>query len=258
MKAIFPPKRLKGIVSAAVMTTLGLGGWVLSVPAQAVYCSNCATFYQQMFEYVEAVNTTLNTAEQLRTQIQQYQNMVTQGTGLPNSMFGSIAADLQSVVSVYSRSQALGRQIQNMDSQFNTAFPSFQAYLNSVAASAPASSQMPNRYQQWSDQSRDNVRSALSAANLNTQSFASEDQQLSEMVNRSQSSVGRMQAIQAGNEIAAQNVQQLQKLRDLLATQINLQGNYMAQQQDRMALDDALRQHRRSGVIIQTGNQKGY
>ncbi|EFW78994.1 P-type conjugative transfer protein TrbJ [Pseudomonas savastanoi pv. glycinea] len=32
-----------------------------------------------MFEYAEAVNTALNTAEQLQTQIQQYQNMVTQG-----------------------------------------------------------------------------------------------------------------------------------------------------------------------------------
>ncbi|MEN5458740.1 P-type conjugative transfer protein TrbJ, partial [Klebsiella pneumoniae] len=69
---------------------------------------------------------------------------------------------------------------------------------------------------------------------------------------------GRMQAIQAGNEIASQNVQQLQKLRDLIATQINMQGNYMAQQQDRVQLDDALRQQRRSGTITQTGSNKGY
>lgn len=258
MNAIFRAQLLKKLLATTAVVVTGLGSLGVPATAQAVYCSNCATFYQQMFEYVEAVNTTLNTAEQLRTQIQQYQNMVTQGTGLPNSMFGSIAADLQAVVSVYSRSQALGRQIQNLDGQFNTAFPSFQAYLNSVAASAPASSNMPDRYQQWSDQGRDNVRSALAASDLNTQSFASEDQQLTQMLSRSQSAVGRMQAIQAGNEIAAQNVQQLQKLRDLLATQINLQGNYMAQQQDRMALDDAVRQQRRSAVIIQTGSQKGY
>ncbi|EBS6671127.1 P-type conjugative transfer protein TrbJ, partial [Salmonella enterica subsp. enterica serovar Mbandaka] len=69
---------------------------------------------------------------------------------------------------------------------------------------------------------------------------------------------GRMQAIQAGNEIASQNVQQLQKLRDLIATQINMQGNYMAQEQDRIQLDDALRQQRRSGTITQTGSNKGY
>lgn len=77
-------------------------------PAYAIYCSNCSTFYQQMFEYAEAVNTALNTAEQLQTQIQQYQNMVTQGTGLPSTMFGSIAADLKNVANIYTRSQSIG------------------------------------------------------------------------------------------------------------------------------------------------------
>jgi P-type conjugative transfer protein TrbJ len=208
--------------------------------AFAIYCTNCSTFYQQMFEYAEAVSTTLNTAEQLKTQIQQYQNMVTQGSGLPNSMFGSIAADLKSVVNIYTRSQSLGRQIQNMDSQFNTIFPGFESYLNQAANSAEVPTR--ERYQKWSQQNRDSVKTALEAANLNTSTFESEDVQLNRLVARSQSSVGRMQAIQAGNEIASNNVQQLQKLRDLLATQINMQGNYMAQQGDRKAASDAAEQ----------------
>lgn len=212
-------------------------------PAYAIYCSNCSTFYQQMFEYAEQVNTALNTAEQLQTQIQQYQNMVTQGTGLSNSMFGSIAADLKSVANIYNRSQALSRQIQNMDSQFNTVFPGFEYYLKQAANSAEVPVQ--DRYQKWSQQSRDNVKTAMEATNLNTSTFESEDAQLDRMVARSQSAVGRMQAIQAiqaGNEIASQNVQQLQKLRDLLATQINMQGNYTAQQGDRKAASEATEQ----------------
>lgn len=228
-------------LAVAVATTgLGVGLYITPAPAYAIYCSNCSTFYQQMFEYAEQVNTALNTAEQLQTQIQQYQNMVTQGTGLPDSMFGSIAADLKSVVNIYSRSQALGRQIQNMDSQFNTAFPSFDSYLNQAANSAEVPAQ--DRYQKWSQQGRDNVKTAMEAANLNTSTFEPEDAQLARMVARSQSAVGRMQAIQAGNEIASQNVQQLQKLRDLMATQLNMQGNYMAQQGDRQAVSEATEQ----------------
>ena len=57
-----------------------------------------------MFEYAEAVSTALNTVEQLKTQIQQYQNMITHGAGLPRSMFGSIAADLKNVANIYIRS----------------------------------------------------------------------------------------------------------------------------------------------------------
>lgn len=228
------------IAVAMATTGLGVGLYITPTPAFAIYCSNCSTFYQQMFEYAEQVNTALNTAEQLKTQIQQYQNMVTQGTGLPDSMFGSIAADLKSVVNIYNRSQALGRQIQNMDSQFNTAFPGFDSYLNQAANSAEVPAQ--DRYQKWSQQGSDNVKTAMEAANLNTSTFEPEDAQLARMVARSQSAVGRMQAIQAGNEIASQNVQQLQKLRDLMATQINMQGNYMAQQGDRQAVSEATEQ----------------
>jgi type IV secretion system protein TrbJ len=261
MNSMSRAKLRNGLLSAALTATVGVGASFFAAPspAYAIYCANCSTFYQQMFEYVEAVNTALNTAEQLATQIQQYNNMVTQGTGLPSSMYGSIAADLRSVVNLYTRSQSLGRHVQNLEASFNREFPGYQAYLNSVAGSAlPASSTMPDRYEKWSEQGRDNVRIAMEAANLNTGEFDSEDAQLSRMVARSQSAVGRMQAIQAGNEIASQNVQQLQKLRDLMATQINMQANYMAQQQDRITLDDALRHHRRSAPITQTGTNKGY
>ncbi|HGJ8970504.1 TPA: P-type conjugative transfer protein TrbJ [Pseudomonas aeruginosa] len=247
----------RGAALALAMASAGLGVtlYMAPAPAYAIYCSNCSTFYQQMFEYAEAVNTALNTAEQLSTQIQQYQNMVTQGTGLPDSMFGSIAADLKSVVNIYNRSQALGRQIQNMDAQFNTAFPGFESYLNQAANSAEVPAR--DRYQQWSEQGRDNVRTALEAANLNTSTFESEDAQLDRMVARSQSAMGRMQAIQAGNEIASQNVQQLQKLRDLLATQINMQGNFMAQQGDRKAASEAAEQQFEARKNTR-GGVKGY
>lgn len=92
----------RGAALAVAMTTtsLSVALYMTPAPAYSIYCSNCSTFYQQMFEYAEQVNTALNTAEQLQTQIQQYQNMVTQGTGLPDSKFGSIAADLRSVVNI--------------------------------------------------------------------------------------------------------------------------------------------------------------
>lgn len=81
----------KGIISIVTSGAIASGAitFVTPTPAYAIYCSNCSTFYQQMFEYAEAVNTALNTAESLQTQIRQYQNMVVQGTGLPRSMFSS-------------------------------------------------------------------------------------------------------------------------------------------------------------------------
>lgn len=57
------------IAIAIASTLVGAGIYTASSPAYAIYCANCSTFYQQMFEYAEQVNTALNTAEQLQTQI---------------------------------------------------------------------------------------------------------------------------------------------------------------------------------------------
>lgn len=254
--------KLRNGAFSVVLTVSALGAGMFAAPTQAysIYCSNCSTFYQQLFEYAEAINTTLNTAEQLSTQIQQYDNMVRQGTGLPNSMHNSVTADMQRVAMIYKRSQALGRNISNLDAQFNKKYPGYQSYLNDFANSngAATDSAMPDRYKTWSENGRANIKTAMEAANMNTGTFEEEDTHLNQLVARSQSAVGRQQAIQAGNEIAAFSVQQLQKLRDLLGTQMQMQGNYMAQEQERAELDDAVRAQRSSGTIRNTAAHKEY
>ncbi|HBT2921243.1 TPA: P-type conjugative transfer protein TrbJ [Klebsiella pneumoniae] len=228
----------RGAALALAMASAGLGVslYMAPAPAYAIYCSNCSTFYQQMYEYAEAVNTQLNTAQQLQTQIQQYDNMIKQGMSLPSRMFNTITGDLQRVASVYNSAQSLGRNISNLDEQFRQQFKGYDSYLNSIGQ---GQNNMPQRYRDWAQSGFDNARTAMQAAGVNTSTFEDENAMLDQLVSRSQSAVGRQQAIQAGNEIAAQNVQQLQKLRDLVATQITLQGNYMAKQTEQEAVKDA-------------------
>lgn len=47
----------RGAALALAMASTGLGVslYMAPAPAYAIYCSNCSTFYQQMFEYAEAV-----------------------------------------------------------------------------------------------------------------------------------------------------------------------------------------------------------
>ncbi|EGS8100332.1 P-type conjugative transfer protein TrbJ [Salmonella enterica subsp. enterica serovar Enteritidis] len=251
---------LNVMVPAAMTGAIGitaLTGAVYSPAANAytVYCTNCSTMMQQGMQYAKEVETALNTAQQLQYQIQSYQNMVKQGMSLPDRLYNSVTSDLQSVANVYHDARSLGRQVSNMDTQFRQQFPGFDDYLKKMGY---ASDVMPERYKSWSEEGLDNARTAMSAAGMNTGTFEEEDNMVNQMVARSQSAAGRLQAIQAGNEIAAQNVQQLQKLRDLVATQITLQGNYMAQQQERASVDDALRMQRRSAPITNTGTDKEY
>lgn len=229
------------LVNAFIASILGSCLYIsTNTPAYAIYCSNCSTFYQQMFEYAEAVNTTLNTAELLSTQIQQYNNMITQGLSLPNSMFESINNDIERVASIYNQAQSLGRNVENLEIQFNTLYPGYKTHLhNFYQSSGTASGNTSKQFKTWASQGFDSVKTAMKSAGMNISTFADEDAHLKQLVNRSQSSAGRMQAIQAGNEIAASNVQQLQKLRDLVATQITAQANYLALETDRQATSDA-------------------
>lgn len=250
-------KTKKSFVSAVLTGTI-LATSLSFAPtssAYAIYCTNCSTFYQQMFEYAEQVNTALNTANQLRTQLDQYNDMIKQGMQLPDRVFNQISADLDRVKGVYQDAQSLGRNISNLDSKFNEQFKGYDAYLKTQGTSSAAVS---SQFKKWSAQGLDNARTAMKSAGMNTSSFSSEDAMLNQLVSRSQTSAGRMQATQVGNEIAAQNVQQLQKLRDLVATQIQLQGNHMAQVQERQSVDDAFLDNFRKGQITGTNRNKEY
>ena len=243
------------ILVAVLTAAVGLTALGTPTPAQAIFCSNCSTFTQQMFQYAKDVQTALNTAQSLATQIQQYQNMVQQGIALPNRIFSQITGDLQKVVSVYNNAKSLGRDISNFDQKFKDQFKDYDQWLKAGDFSAQASA---DRYKNWSEQGMDNARTAMESAGINVSSFADENNTLDQIVARSQSASGRLQAIQAGNEIAAQNVQQLQKLRDLMATQITLQGNYMAQLQERQSVDDAFTKTFRGTANAGTGKNKEY
>lgn len=223
----------RGTAALAITATLFGAGIFYTPPAAAVtvYCSNCGNWWTQALEKVEAVNTQINTAKQLQDSLQQ-------AMSLPGNMFKDIGNDLRQVIGVYQNAKSLGRDMANMDQKFKQEYQGYANYLESIGK-GESYSMMPVRYEKWATTGLDNVRTAIMAAGMNISSFDDETEMLNQIVQRSSTSVGRMQAIQAGNEIAAQNVQQLQKLRDLMQTQITMQANYMAVETERQAIDDA-------------------
>lgn len=251
--------KTKAASLVALAVTLGLVGGSTTFyaqPAKAipVVCVNCSTMWQQIMQYAKEVETALNTAQQLQTQLNQYRNMVQQGLSLPDSLFGSLRSDFQRLQNIYATGTSLAHSMDGLESKFRDQFKGYDDYLRSIGE---GSNNMPDRYKQWSAEGLDNARTAMQSAGINTSSFAAEDAMLSSLVQRSASAQGRMQAIQAGNEIAAQQVQQLQKLRAMMASSITLQSNYIAQQTERQSATDAADQAFWS-VKSTRGGAKGY
>src|SRR5262249_26570257 len=87
----------------------------------------------------------------------------------------------------------------------------------------------------WTRTTLDTLRGILNVVRLHGEDFASEQARIAALTALSDSAVGRMQAVQTGNMIAAEQVQQLVKLRQLVMAQINAQNVYMASRANREA-----------------------
>nr|WP_245256460.1 P-type conjugative transfer protein TrbJ [Bartonella washoeensis] len=135
---------------------------------------------------------------------------------------------------VYQDGKSISHSMENLNSRFEQMFPCYENYLQKAGKGTAKED-----YRKWAETGLSNSRVAIEAAGINTSSFDDEDKLMQKLVNRSASAEGRMQAIQAGNEIAAQQVKQLQLLRDLVANNTTLQANYTANEVERRAKNEA-------------------
>lgn len=250
-----------GTISAAIALVVGSGvmlttaqqaqaQWVVTDPGHTFQ-----TILSESKRALDAASDYANQAQQLQTQMRQYEDMVKQGLSLADPRFDSLKDTLSQLSSLYSQGNSLAHSLNNLEGRFQEQYAGYEDYLSSVVGGTAVTS---NRYKKWADTGFDNARLAMTAAGINTSAFDTEEASLQQLVNRSASAAGRLQAIQAGNEISAQQVQQIQRLRELVASQITLQSNWVAQQTERTALDDAFRATFNSGTVQGTGANKGY
>lgn len=248
------------VAATATASLIALPLTFAAVPAKAqfgfggaVYCTNCASSITQATQVAQAIQTALNTANQLRTQIQQYQNMVQQGISLPSAMFYSLTSDIRELERLYQDSVTMAGNMAGFDRDFRAEYGDYERYLT---AHRLRPDYMDTSYRRWHEQGADAMRVAMLGAGMNVSAIENEDAMLSQLVDRSQNAQGRMQALQASNEIAAMQVQQIQKLRQLVNGQIQAQSLWYAQNIERQAADDAARQLRRESVNNSRG--RGY
>lgn len=202
------------------LTMLGLFLPAVILRASPARSFSFATEYTQLLNNVQLAHQTLQQAEELANQLKILNNMVQNIKNIPDQIWTLAFRDLQSLMNVVKQGQALAFSMSNVSEEFERKFKGFVQAANFQAD-----------YKKWSETVRDSIRSSLSAANIQSQQFSSEEAVLSRLRSMSQSAVGRMQAIQVGAQIAGEQVAQLQKLRALIMAQMQAQNAYMAGQQ---------------------------
>ncbi|KLB61146.1 hypothetical protein XEUV455_23095, partial [Xanthomonas euvesicatoria] len=85
-------------------------------------------------------------------------------------------------------------------------------------------------YDKWNTTTRDSVLGAMNVANLQTTGFKDEQQALAALKQAAGSTSGQKQAMDAANQIALAQVNQMQNLRELMVAQMQAEGTYIASQ----------------------------
>ncbi len=136
-------------------------------------------------------------SDMLARQLEQISNMNRNTKTVSDPVWGNASDLLQQLARVVKTGQALSYASQNIDEDFKNKYPGYRTSEN-----------FSQDYREWSNISMDSIRGAMNAANLQANEFSTEDKMIGQLQQLSTTSEGRMQAIQAGNMIAMENVQQ--------------------------------------------------
>ncbi|TPJ81987.1 P-type conjugative transfer protein TrbJ [Mesorhizobium sp. B2-5-13] len=223
------------------ITPLVIAGLLAPAPVSAGAVTGNATEWTQLLNNAELVNLTGQSAEQISNQVTQigqlaeqiqnqlkiYENMLQNTLQLPDHVWGQAEADLARLQQLVSEGQGIAFSMGNIDDVLKQRFQSFADFKTGLENGESFS----DTYQSWSDTNRDTIAATLRAAGLTSDQFSTEEGTMSQLRTASQSAVGQMQALQVGHEIAAQQVEQAQKLRALVAQQITMMATWYQSEQ---------------------------
>lgn len=237
------PRHSSPIVRLAIAS--GLAASLMSpAPVSAGAVTGNATEWTQLLNNAELVNLTGQSAEQISNQVTQigqlaeqiqnqlkiYENMLQNTLQLPSHVWGQAEVDLRQLQRLVAQGEGIAFSMGNIDDVLKQRFQSYADFKTGLENGETFS----DSYQSWSDTNRDTIAATLRAAGLTSDQFGSEEATMAQLRTMSETSVGQMQALQVGHEIAAQQVEQAQKLRGLVAQQITMMATwYQSEQADK-------------------------
>jgi P-type conjugative transfer protein TrbJ len=174
-----------------------------------------ATEYTQILNYLQLIGSLEKQVLMVENQLTQIADMAKHGVTITNQLFGTVGSDITNLNQIVKTGQSLSYTMSNLDGTFRLRFPGYSSSTN-----------YGQSYQTWSQTSLDSTLGALNAAGLQNSQFNSDEALLQTLQGQSESAVGRMQAIEVGNQIAENQAEQLMKLRQLMMADMQSKASY--------------------------------
>ena len=171
-----------------------------------------SNFSQNVLTAARTLEQINNQIKQLQNQAQSLMNQAKNLAGLDFSALNELRAALSATNRLIQQAQGLAFNVQQMETQFQ------QLYPESFSATVSSGQMVLDARKRWTN-SLDALRTATKVQSQAVQNFASDESTLTDLVNRSQSAVGALQATQATNQLLALQARQSIQAQQLQITQ---------------------------------------
>jgi P-type conjugative transfer protein TrbJ len=203
-------KSLLAILAASIFT---------SAAAPTAYAGD-ASFAEQLVQQATLLSQYSTQADQLQQQISMLQNAYANSAGLPIQAWPSAQDYLNSLNGLIKNTQGLTYEADNLSGQIQQQFGNGKTIL-------PGYSQQLST---WNQNMMGQVGSVMQQYNLHANNAIGVQAAIGSLINASQTAQGRMQALQAGNQIAGIAVNEIQNLQSIVMSGNQAQLNYIANQ----------------------------
>ncbi len=208
-------RHLARITGAAVFALAVL--LPIHVRAGKVPVIDVTNWIQNYAQYVEAYQQTTGQLEIIQHMTR---NLMTHGS----PQWGEVATLINRLQGALETGNSIAYSMADLATLFQQRFPGYEPVQD-----------FPTRFESWSATTLDTLRGVLVSTSINVSDLPNVQAALDALRALNSASSGRLQALQVGNMIASHQVEELAKLRQLMAAATNAQTVYLASQEAKHA-----------------------
>lgn len=219
-----------------ISMSLFAGSLTYTPPSNAwpVVCVNCGTEWTQISNQIQLVQQYSEQIRQTMNQVRMIDDQIKNTKALANGEWGNTFEQIERLNALARHGQSIAYSASDLSAEMGRRYKGYEHWQKEITPQ-----DYEQHYKDLSTSMGDSAGSALKVANGIYQQRNEDEQTLNRIESRSESSAGRMEAIQAGNELSAQVIRQLQKIETLLSAQIQLTSTFVQAENEKEQLAKA-------------------
>ena len=188
-------------------------------------------------DYVEQVAQYKKLVDTYQNQFTSYKLMLQNIEQLSPRQWNEFSQNVIKLKHALEFGEGMSYTMANYDQEFSKLFKGYDHYLTQAQN---GNSDFIGTYGQLNKSTKDMTNAALKSLGLQASDMQSDEATMQYLQGLSTSASGQKSAIQAASQIALHQTHTLKKLQQTMMTQVNLQGQYMLENSEKKAFQEAI------------------